>query len=741
MPHDERDDPAVSPPDDRLPKLVEKLPLDLIARLHEFTVALSVASSPEDVARAAVEKGAAVLGADVSLFARPLDERRVELVAGHGLAHSVLSPRIFDIDTVRPLTAALKSGTPQFVESAEEFVRRFPDTARMDDVHGAVAALPLAIDTRVIGALAFRYVNEKTFDGDERALMRMLASQTAQAFDRASLFESEKIVSRRMRALANLACALAGATSIDDVVHTMVLEGMQAMSADTCMLYKVDATQTNLQLVDERGCPPEVVGQLRSIALDSAHGQTLQRELWVERNDEYTALLPEVAGIPTQHRRACAFWNMPLVVEGRVIGVLAMGFYEPQRFTADVREFVRAFAQHCAQAVGRAERAARERDSASRAVRARAEAEAANRAKDEFLAILGHELRNPLTPIATALNLMDLRGLVGAERERTVIKRQVQHLTRLVDDLLDVSRIAAGKIQLSPRPVEIGEIVARAIEIASPMFGRRSQYLDIDIPADGLVVNVDATRMTQAVANVLTNAAKYSDPKGRIHIVARRDERDVLLRVIDTGVGIEPSMLPRVFELFVQEPQALDRARGGLGLGLTIVRNIVELHGGSVAADSAGKGQGSTLSIRLPVSAGVVVGDEERATLEMRRPPAAEVQRVLVVDDNQDAAALLTELLEEMGHTVCTAFDAPAALAVLREFGPSVALLDIGLPGMDGYELAQRIRQTEVGRALRLVAVTGYGQNADRDRSKESGFDLHLVKPIALEDIVRAVKN
>src|SRR4051812_42703363 len=229
MPHDERDDPAVSPPDDRLPKLVEKLPLDLIARLHEFTVALSVASSPQDVARAAVEKGAAVLGADVSVFARPLDERRVELVAGHGLAHSVLSPRIFDIDTVRPLTAALKSGTPQFVESAEEFVRRFPDTARMDDVHGAVAALPLAIDTRVIGALAFRYVNEKTFDGDERALMRMLASQTAQAFDRASLFESEKIVSRRMRALANLACALAGATSIDDVVHTMVLEGMQAM--------------------------------------------------------------------------------------------------------------------------------------------------------------------------------------------------------------------------------------------------------------------------------------------------------------------------------------------------------------------------------------------------------------------------------------------------------------------------------------------------------------------------------
>ena len=206
---------------------------------------------------------------------------------------------------------------------------------------------------------------------------------------------------------------------------------------------------------------------------------------------------------------------MPLVVEGRVIGVLAMGFYEPQRFAADMREFVRAFAQHCAQAVGRAERVAHERDNASRLARAHAEAEAANRAKDEFLAILGHELRNPLTPIATALTLMDSRGFAGAERERTIIKRQVQHLTRLVDDLLDVSRIAGGKIQLSMKPVEVAEIVARAVATASPMFGQRSQHLDVDVPAQGLVVNVDATRMTQAVANLLMNAAKYTDHAGR----------------------------------------------------------------------------------------------------------------------------------------------------------------------------------------------------------------------------------
>jgi signal transduction histidine kinase/ActR/RegA family two-component response regulator len=367
---------------------------------------------------------------------------------------------------------------------------------------------------------------------------------------------------------------------------------------------------------------------------------------------------------------------------------------------------------------------------------ARREAEAANRAKDEFLAMLGHELRNPLAPILTALQLMKLKGLHAGSREREVIERQVRHLVGLVDDLLDVSRITRGKIQLRRETVELADVVSRAVEMASPAIEQRRHTLTIAVPR-GLAIDGDQGRLAQVFANLLTNAAKYTDRGGRIEVSGRRENGTLLVTVADNGSGIGPGMMPRLFRLFSQERQELDRSQGGLGLGLAIVRGLVEAHGGSVAADSAGPGKGATFTVRLPAAAPQPV--------MVSRPPApeaahAEGRAVLVVDDNRDAAELLADSLRRLGHLVQVATDGPSALELVRNFTPDVALLDLGLPVMDGFELAGRLRQDAGLKTMGLVAITGYGQDLDRRRSEEAGFHAHLVKPVdihTLHDLIQ----
>ncbi|PTL82795.1 ATP-binding protein [Vitiosangium sp. GDMCC 1.1324] len=371
---------------------------------------------------------------------------------------------------------------------------------------------------------------------------------------------------------------------------------------------------------------------------------------------------------------------------------------------------------------------------------ARREAESANRAKDEFLAMLGHELRNPLAPILTALQLMRLRGSDATERERTIIERQVKHLVRLVDDLLDVSRVTRGKIELKREKLELAEVVAKAIEQTSPLLEQRRHELTVDVPRNGLRLDADPTRLAQAFSNLLTNAAKYTEPGGRISVVASREGSEAVIKVRDNGTGISPEILPRVFDLFVQEGQSLDRSQGGLGLGLAIVRSMVTLHGGQVSAHSEGKGRGSEFTVRLPmVEAEPLQATAGPPPLEPKPPVSGSAPtRVLVVDDNQDAADILAESLELLGCETRIAYDGPSALKIAPTFQPDVALLDIGLPVMDGYELARLLRQQLSSPALRLVAVTGYGQASDRQRSKEAGFDAHLVKPLDF-DVLNAL--
>jgi hypothetical protein len=365
---------------------------------------------------------------------------------------------------------------------------------------------------------------------------------------------------------------------------------------------------------------------------------------------------------------------------------------------------------------------------------ARLAAEQANRAKDEFLAMLGHELRNPLAPIVTALQLMKLRGDGTLSKEQQVIERQVNHMVHLIDDLLDVSRIAKGKITLKKQRVDLRDIVARAIEIASPLLDQRRHHVHVDTPPHEIALDADEARLTQIFSNLVTNAAKYTNPGGHLQISIQQQGRDVVVQVIDDGVGIDPALLPRVFELFVQGYQSAERTVGGLGIGLTLVRSLVELHGGTVVAHSDGVGRGSTFTVRLPVPEPARTTPPAPLLLQRRR--AVRPYRVLVVDDNEDALVLLAEALAAAGHDVRTAIDPPSALAVAKQFRPELAILDIGLPVMDGYELAARIRAQLTDAVPRMYALTGYSRQDDRARIRAAGFDAHFVKPVEVQRLL-----
>jgi PAS domain S-box-containing protein len=366
----------------------------------------------------------------------------------------------------------------------------------------------------------------------------------------------------------------------------------------------------------------------------------------------------------------------------------------------------------------------------------RREAEAASRAKDEFFAMLGHELRNPLAPIQTALQLMRIRG-AGNQRERAVIERQMKHVVALVDDLLDVTRITRGKVELHLKRVAIADVVARAVETVQPLLEQRAHSLTVNVPAEPCDVMGDPERLAQVFANLLTNAAKYTERGGRIAVIVEGSPKAVTIRVRDSGIGILPEVLPRIFDLFTQEAQALDRRTGGLGLGLAIVRSLVSLHHGTVEASSEGRGRGSEFIVRLPRLSPKAYDTEDRDGERESRPPGNPV-RVLVVDDNEDAADVLAEALLALGHIVEVAHDAPNALEIAARFEPQVVLADIGLPVMDGYELAQRFAEDPLLKSTKLVAVTGYGQEDDRRRAEAAGFVEHLVKPVDV-DVVHAL--
>jgi signal transduction histidine kinase len=379
--------------------------------------------------------------------------------------------------------------------------------------------------------------------------------------------------------------------------------------------------------------------------------------------------------------------------------------------------------------------------------RARAEQalKEADRHKDEFLAMLAHELRNPLAPIHNAVHLMQRAPLPDPQLawSRDVIKRQVTHLTRLVDDLLDVSRITRGKINLNKEVIEVSTLIARTVETVQPLFEEHGHTLTVDVPAGVIAVLGDPTRLTQALGNVLGNAAKYTDRGGRVSLRATQSGSEIEIRVRDNGIGIPPELLPSIFNLFTQLDRNSGRTQSGLGIGLALVKRLVEMHGGSVTAGSDGLGRGSEFLIRLPL----FIRETDKAAQPL--DPLSELEqsmttidvtprtqrRILVADDNNDALESLATLLQLSGHEVYTAPNGAVALESAEQHRPEVALLDIGMPKLDGYEVARRIRAQPWGQRITLVALTGWGQDSDRRRSQEAGFDSHLVKPLDLDKL------
>jgi len=350
----------------------------------------------------------------------------------------------------------------------------------------------------------------------------------------------------------------------------------------------------------------------------------------------------------------------------------------------------------------------------------------------EGLAILGHELRNPLAPIVTAVEL--LKANPSVTRERDVIERHTHHLVRMADDLLDISRVTHGHVELRQEVVPLASVLQRAVEISSRMMSRKGHDLEV-ADAQGAMLQGDAIRLAQIFGNLLTNAAKFTPPGGRIVVLVERISGHVRVIVQHTGCGIARDQLKRIFEPFVQADHARDTLSGGLGLGLAIVRNLVERHGGSISVESEGRGRGAAFTVDLPVA--TVVGSGKPAVLRPASTERAQV-RVLVVDDNTDIAGLLSDALQRKGFQTAVANDGKDALASWRTFLPHAGVLDVGLPGLDGYELARAVR-AEYGSSAVLIAMTGYGGPTDRSRAADAGFDLHMVKPVRLEDLVEVL--
>jgi signal transduction histidine kinase len=414
------------------------------------------------------------------------------------------------------------------------------------------------------------------------------------------------------------------------------------------------------------------------------------------------------------------------VAEGRPLG-------SADPYVAETQRLQRSLAT----AAALLERRARERDEEiRRADEARTEAEEANRTKDQFLAVLGHELRNPLAPALTALELMKLRDPKSFTREREILERQVAHMSRLVNDLLDVSRLARGKVQLERRRFEVREAVDRAVDMARPLLVQRQHALEVSVPAAGLAIEADIDRIVQVLSNLLTNAAKYTPPGGRVVLSASAQGDRAVIVCEDDGPGVPAELVPTLFDPFAQGPRALDRREGGLGLGLSLARTFTALHGGTIHLEPCDQGTGSRFVVTLPLASSAVAdAPGETAPSPERVSP----RRILVVDDNLDACEMLRAALAHVGHVVAIAGNGPEAIAIAGEFRPDVAVLDIGLPGMNGYELAHHLRKSDD--RIRLIALTGYGRVGDVEAAAAAGFDAHCAKPVTMKALLSLVQD
>ena len=828
-------------------------------QLRVLAARLSSALTPPEVAEIACEEAISVLGAFTGATAiKAGNEVRILGTGGLRDDEALSRVAVVDLDADIPIAESLRRSELVWCPSRSMLAERY---AELEPVWGklgirAWGAVPFKFQDEAVGSLAISFREERVLDAGEREFLFGVGQLTAQALERARLYEAHRASEEQLRVA--LSAAHAGTWSLDlktmrstrdpsyrEVTATNDEYGI----ADFSSIHPEDRDLARRQFERalREGTPYEP--EVRLVRSDGsyhwirAHGrvvagpdgepetlagvvvdideskrarllaeeerrinETLYRlgssfasELEHDRlaqliTDELSALVgAELAAFVDGDGRALALhagasatldrarelpqqlppsilaetlvWQRSLRLDdifadprrgapddlprpdasmrsylavpvvagsGKIFGSLLFGHSAVRKFTQSHARLASNVATQAAVALENAllyKTVVEQKEQLEAAVE---RAKVADRRKDEFLAMLGHELRNPLAPILSVLELMALKDHAAFEREREVIRRQVHHVTRLIDDLLDVSRITGGKIQLAKRIIQIREVLEQAVETAAPAFERRKQRLEVEVPEGDALVDADHARLAQVFQNLLDNAGKYSDAHATVKLSARTEGEFVLVEVSDQGAGIDTELLPRIFELFVQGKRTLDRAQGGLGIGLAIVHSLCELHGATITPYSAGLGRGSTFTVKLPRAEPRAADRQSDAPPSHSRPIA---RRVLVVDDNADAAEMMHELLASAGHETALAFDAATALEVAGSFKPDVALLDIGLPGMDGYELARRLRNEPGLEALYLIAVTGYGQDSDRALARAAGFDHHLVKPVGFEKL------
>ena len=557
-----------------------------------------------------------------------------------------------------------------------------------------------------------------------------VAEQLSTAAELARTREQETALrERQARAVADVAHALAASPDLDTVLRTAV-DAVRGL---------VRSDSSRIALVDEAGRLimrySTVFSSLMPQGFEITKGEGIGGLAWATsrpvRTDDFRtdSRFRDSPYLPiAQGDGIVSCLTVPIVSSGAVVGVIYANNFTLRPFTDGEQAALVTLADHAAVAVEKAGLLAAEHA-------ARAEAESASRGKDELLAMLGHELRNPLSAIATAVHLLE-RDEPSAEltrRAHEIIARQNAHLAHLVDDLLDVARVTSGKIALVRRPLELGQALRHSL--ATLAASGRTERHRVTMDLEPVWADVDETRFEQIVNNLVGNALRFTPAAGTIEITLRAEHGDAVLRVRDTGVGIAPEMLSRVFDLFAQGERGPDRGAGGLGLGLTLVRRITELHGGRVEAASEGTGHGSTFTVRLPALA---TPPAPAPAASATAPSNGRARRILVVEDNTDAREMLRHLLHLAGHDVHEAADGPGGLEAALRLRPDVALVDVGLPGFDGYQLARRVRGS-TGPSIYLVALTGYGQPDDRRQAMEAGFDAHLVKPVNPEALLAAI--
>ncbi|MGA7122242.1 MAG: PAS domain S-box protein [Polyangiaceae bacterium] len=647
--------------------------------------------------------------------------------------------------------AVVRTGKPELVELVTDdmlvaALAKDPDLLPIVRDLGLVSGItvPLFARGRIIGALSFVSAESRRgYGAADLALTQELSRRATYALENAAFVRDLQVTNRqkdlflkRAEHLQSTATELVRAESVADIVRTFEsIDRASPLEADGCSL--LEQTRGGLRMFASTSEFRATAGAWTLSASTPMSVAVRDRvAVWLCDFDELKTYFPSLLGAARGDVTAHA--SIPLVVGEECVGVFAVTFRHRRAFDAAEREYLTAVANLWGQALYRARHTEGEREAIVRALEAES---IVTRKKDEFLAMLGHELRNPLSPIVTATSLIRERGH-ATTRELEILDRQARHLVRLVDDLLDISRITSGKLSLNQSRVELADIIAQATESTALAFDEKRLRLYSNAGQSCIAVDGDRERLVQVVTNLMMNASKFTPAGKSVFLTAGFEINEAVIEVRDEGEGITPELLPHVFDVFTQGQQGSDRRSGGLGLGLAIARSIVVAHGGRIDAASAGPGQGACFRIHLPLHAPVVAAVRRSVAEDAAgQTYTSSARRVLVVDDNADSAELLAEYLTQIGYDSLVASKPTQALASVRQAVPDAIILDIGLPEMDGYELARTITLELGHRTPKLIALTGYAQSTDRERAIEAGFVEHLAKPVDMKKLANTLRK